>query len=58
MGFTVACNVTNSTDAPRNVKVTVSISNGADWTQTTNFDFQEMAAGQTGKQSPLMGNGH
>ncbi|MFC5954784.1 hypothetical protein ACFP51_09870 [Streptomyces pratens] len=58
IGFNVACNATNTTDATHNIKVTVSIGNGTDWVQTTNFDFQQVAAGQTGRETTLMGDSY
>ncbi|MEW1614593.1 MULTISPECIES: hypothetical protein [unclassified Streptomyces] len=58
IGFRVACNATNSTDLNRNIRVTVSIGNGTDWVQTTNFEFKQIAPGQIGRESVLMGDAY
>lgn len=55
LGFNVACNTTNNYDRPLKFRVTVSIGNGQDWVQTTEFDFGQVEAGQTGRETILMG---
>ncbi|MCW5253616.1 hypothetical protein IBX28_24485 [Streptomyces sp. SHP 1-2] len=58
LGFNVACNMTNSRDAPLNFRVTVSIGNGKDWVQTTKFDFGRIEPGQVGRETVLMGDSY
>ncbi|MCQ1580855.1 hypothetical protein [Streptomyces parvus] len=58
IGFRVACNATNNTDVNLNIRVTVSIGNGTDWVQTTNFEFDQVAPGQIGRESVLMGDAY
>lgn len=58
IGFNVACNMANTYDRPLNFKVTVSIGNGKDWVQTTEFDFGQIGAGQTGREAVLMGDSY
>ncbi|MFV5997160.1 hypothetical protein ACNPQM_33405 [Streptomyces sp. NPDC056231] len=55
IGINVACNVTNTADQTRNIKVTVSVGNGKDWVTTNNFDFQQVPAGQTASETAVMG---
>ncbi|WP_326680835.1 hypothetical protein [Streptomyces sp. NBC_01237] len=55
LGINVACNTTNTTDSNRNIRVTVSVGNGTDWVQVNNFEFQQVAPGQIGRESVLMG---
>lgn len=58
LGFNVACNMTNVYDRPLNFRVTVSIGNGKDWVQSTTFDFGQVEAGQTGRETILMGDSY
>ncbi|MFB6552240.1 MULTISPECIES: hypothetical protein [unclassified Streptomyces] len=58
LGFNVACNMTNVYDRPLNFRVTVSIGNGKDWVQSTTFDFGQVKAGQTGRETTLMGDSY
>ncbi|MFE0805137.1 hypothetical protein [Streptomyces sp. NPDC058812] len=54
LGYNVACNMTNAYDRPLNFQVTVSIGNGKDWVRTTEFDFGQIEAGQTGRETVLV----
>ncbi|MGW7283693.1 hypothetical protein ACWGIV_36685 [Streptomyces sp. NPDC054844] len=58
LGFNVACNMTNTYDRPLNFRITVSIGNGKDWVQTTEFDFGQVEAGQAGREAVLMGDSY
>ncbi|WDG29523.1 hypothetical protein N7925_14765 [Streptomyces sp. CA-278952] len=58
IGIRVACNATNKTDLNHNIRVTVSIGNGTDWVQTTKFEFKQIAPGQIGRESVLMGDAY
>ncbi|MGW8884278.1 hypothetical protein [Streptomyces sp. NPDC055749] len=55
IGINVACNVTNTTDETRNIRVKVSIGDGKDWVTTNNFDFKSVPAGQSASESTVMG---
>ncbi|MET9440332.1 hypothetical protein [Streptomyces sp. NPDC006610] len=55
IGINVACNVTNTTDKTRNIRVSVSVGNGEDWVTTNNFDFRQVPAGQTASETIIMG---
>ncbi|MFH8280576.1 hypothetical protein [Streptomyces sp. NPDC018322] len=50
--------MTNSHDAPLNFKVTVSIGDGKEWAQTTEFDFGPIESGQVGRETVLMGDSY
>lgn len=55
IGVSVACNTTNTSDRTRNINVAVSVGNGTDWVTTNNFEFQNVAAGQTASETTVMG---
>ncbi|MEN3586698.1 hypothetical protein [Streptomyces sp. WMMC905] len=54
LGFNIACNMINTYDRPLNFRVTVSIGNGKNWMRTTEFDFGQIEAGQTGRETVLV----
>ncbi|MFD8690797.1 hypothetical protein [Streptomyces sp. NPDC059651] len=56
IGFNVACNATNTYDRTLNIRVTVSVGIGEDWVRATKFDFPNVAAGQTGRETTLVGD--
>jgi len=55
IGINVACNVTNTTDVDRNIKVRVSVGDGKNWVTTNNFEFQQVPAGKSASESTVMG---
>ncbi|MEE4492390.1 hypothetical protein [Streptomyces sp. BE230] len=58
IGFNVACNATNTYDRTLNIRVTVSVGIGEDWVRATEFDFPNVAAGQTGRETTLVGDSY
>ncbi|MFJ8885280.1 hypothetical protein ACIRJR_17995 [Streptomyces sp. NPDC102402] len=57
LGFSVACNITNSRGSKLNFKVAISLGDGEEWVRSTNFDFPNVAPGQTGRSTTtVMGN--
>ncbi|PWI07315.1 hypothetical protein DIZ27_28875 [Streptomyces sp. NWU339] len=54
-GVKVTCSTTNTIDRTRNINVTVSVGNGTDWVTTNNFEFQDVATGQTASETTVMG---
>ncbi|MFD7861680.1 hypothetical protein [Streptomyces sp. NPDC059783] len=49
LGFSLACNVTNTWDRTLNFTVTVSVGDGEEWVRTTECGLPKVAAGRTGK---------